>query len=267
MEDFVPNLTGTVKKTVGEREKLNLLRGQMDEMSNDYETMRNAREEAKRQLDAKFQDVYQKIQGTRDFVSEEGRRVNELLKNFQNNFQDELKNLKDFTMKSFEEEKALREKQDSIDNKRMDDLERQIEEERQERQKQTDDMIRPIKTGLANLEVGFEAEKAKRIERETEILDKLAEESQLMNERMDSERGDRINRLQDLRNLLYTDMNTQDSHIEKFQQNSLVALTDMKNGVEEEMRSRLDHQDDILDNLSSFIKTFQDTLKIIGKDV
>ncbi|CAG9310014.1 unnamed protein product [Blepharisma stoltei] len=267
MEDFVPNLTGTVKKTVGEREKLNLLRGQMDEMSNDYETMRKAREEAKRQLDARFQDVYQKIQGTRDYVAEEGRRVNELLKNFQNNFQEELKVLKEFTIKSFEEEKALREKQDEIDNKRMDGLEKMIEDERQERLKQTEDLLKPIRTGLENLETAFETERTTRIERETEILDKLAEESQQMNERMDQERADRIKRLQDLRDSLYNDINTQNSHIEKFQQNSLVALTDMKNGAEEEMRSRLDHQDDILDNLSNFIKTFQDTLKIIGKDV
>lgn len=41
-------MTGTVKKTINEREKLGLLASQMAEMGSDYEDMRKAREEAKR---------------------------------------------------------------------------------------------------------------------------------------------------------------------------------------------------------------------------
>ena len=88
-----------------------------------------------------------------------------------------------------------------------------------------------------------------------------------MNERMDNERQDRIDKLQNLRNMLYNDINTQNNHIEKFKLDSMNALSDLKLGVETEMRSRLDHQDHLLDSLSGFIRTFQNTLKLIGKDV
>lgn len=267
MEDFVTNLTGTVKKSVNEREKLTLLKGQMDDMSGDYETMRKAREEAKRQLDAKFQDVYSKIQSTRDYVTNQGKQINDQLKTFQRHFQDELKNLKDFTQKTFDDERNARELANKQSHDRMDFLEKSLETEKLERIQQTEDMLNPIRKGLDGLEKGFEIEKNIRIEREREILDTLDEEVRTMNERMDAERQDRINKIQGLRDLLYTDINIQNNHIEKFKQDSMNALTDMKDGVKTEMRSRLDHQDHLLDSLSGFIKTFQNTLKLIGKDV
>jgi SF-assemblin/beta giardin len=267
MEDFVINLTGTVKKTVNEREKLSLLKDQMEDMSGDYETMRKAREEAKKQLDAKFADVYSKIQGTRDYVTDQGRQINEQLKDFQHHFQGELKSLKDFTSKTFEDEQNARESANKAAHERMDYLEKSILEEKKERIQQTEDMLLPIRNGLDALEKGFETEKNIRIEREKEILDTLDEEVKTMNERMDSERLDRVNKLQSLRDMIYNDINTQNNHIEKFKLDSMNALSDMKEGVETEMRSRLDHQDHLLDSLSGFIRTFQNTLKLIGKDV
>jgi hypothetical protein len=33
-----------------------------------------------------------------------------------------------------------------------------------------------------------------------------------------------------------------------------------------EMDNRFAHQNEIVDNISNFLKTFQDTLKIVGKD-
>lgn len=94
----------------------------MDDMSGDYEDMRRAREEAKKQLDAKFQDVYSKIKETRDFVTSEGKRVNEVLRNFQTKFEQELKELKDYTVDTFEKERQARETAEAEANARMDQL-------------------------------------------------------------------------------------------------------------------------------------------------
>ena len=38
-------------------------------MNEDFEDMRRAREEAKKQLEAKFQDVYRKIENTKEFIA------------------------------------------------------------------------------------------------------------------------------------------------------------------------------------------------------
>ena len=41
----------------------------------------------------------------------------------------------------------------------------------------------------------------------------------------------------------------------------------MAEGIQKEMDNRFEHQDKIVDNLSNVVKTFQDTLKVIGGDV
>ena len=52
-------ITGkTFKNLTNDNEKLGLLHGQIVQMGNDYEDMKRTREEAKKQLEAKFQDVY-----------------------------------------------------------------------------------------------------------------------------------------------------------------------------------------------------------------
>ena len=47
-----------------------------------------------------------------------------------------------------------------------------------------------------------------------------------------------------------------DKHLAYFKKETHEDLEDMKNGIEREMDVRLSHQDEILDNISNFIKTF-----------
>jgi uncharacterized membrane protein (DUF106 family) len=52
-------LTGKVfKELTPDNEKLGHLGNQMDEMQKDFEEMKRAREEARKQLEARFQDVH-----------------------------------------------------------------------------------------------------------------------------------------------------------------------------------------------------------------
>ena len=49
-----------LKKQMKDNQKLKGLQGQIGEMHNDFEDMKNAREEARRILEAKFQDIYKR---------------------------------------------------------------------------------------------------------------------------------------------------------------------------------------------------------------
>lgn len=267
MEGFVPNMTGTVRKAVGEREKLSLLHTQMEEMSNDFQDMQRAREESRKQLEAKFQDVYRKIQSTKDLVTAEGKRVNDMLMAFQSKFEFQLKELRDYADQQMEAERTARVEAEARAATRMDDLGRLIEEEKQERLKQTDDMLRAIREKLEFLERAYETEKTTRVQREKEILAKLDEEVFNLSERMTQERIDRSLKITQLHDQVYQDIKAQNKTLEKFQQNTYTGLSDMRQGVLDELHSRLDHQDEIIDNLSNFLRTFQDTMKLLGKDV
>jgi len=54
---------------------------------------------------------------------------------------------------------------------------------------------------------------------------------------------------------------------EDFKQKGTDEMNHITNNLIKEMNHRLSHQDDILDNLSNVVKTIQDTLKVLGKDV
>ena len=67
------------------------------------------------------------------------------------------------------------------------------------------------------------------------------------------------------------DMNNEfkkrDEQIMETQNKSNNDLKVLKDDIYMEMENRFAHQNQIIDNISNFLKTFQDTLKIMGKDV
>ena len=73
-----------------ENEKLTSLHNQMEQMYIDFEDMKRTREEAKKILEARFKDVYRRIQATKDFVVSEGKRINDTLKAFKSKFENQL---------------------------------------------------------------------------------------------------------------------------------------------------------------------------------
>ena len=73
--------------------KINALQNQMKNAVNDFQDMIKAREEAKRQLEAKFNDVYSKIQSSKDYTISEGKKVADSLKEFQIKFDNRLSKL------------------------------------------------------------------------------------------------------------------------------------------------------------------------------
>ena len=118
-------LKGQMKKN----EKLDGLQGQIGEMHNDFEDMKRTREEARKQLEAKFLDIYKKIQSLKEALEAEAKRVNDSLRAFESKFTFLLNELKENVYKTIDEEKKfVREKFDTHE-KRMDSLEQMIKEE------------------------------------------------------------------------------------------------------------------------------------------
>lgn len=93
----------TFKPLSNENEKINLFSDQVGQMRNDFEDMKRTREEAKKQLEAKFQDVYRKIQNTKEFIISEGKRINDTLIAFQSKFESEIRDVRQYFEKQHQE--------------------------------------------------------------------------------------------------------------------------------------------------------------------
>lgn len=85
-----------------DQERMQLFQGQLKQMTEDFDFMKRNKEEAKKQLDARFQDIeryrhspFRKIQNSKDFIATEGKRINDTLHAFQHKFEHELKATRD----------------------------------------------------------------------------------------------------------------------------------------------------------------------------
>mmetsp|Transcript_38440 Transcript_38440/g.43648 ORF Transcript_38440/g.43648 Transcript_38440/m.43648 type:complete len:268 (-) Transcript_38440:78-881(-) len=250
----------------GDNFKLGALKNQMGDLDQDFEDMKRNREEARKQLEAKFQDVYRRIQATRDYVTAEGKRINDLLVAFQLKFQHQLNDFKTNMQNDFDKEVEHNRVIQKQNEETMAKLEEMINQEREDRLRQTDETLKPIREKLGSLQDQLDNEKSTRVEREKEILQKLDDEVFQLNERMDKEVTDRSLATGQLKDQIRSDTKTQNKWIEKFQKEAMEEFELMKEEIEDEMKSRFEHQDEIVDNMSNFIKTFQDTLKVVAGD-
>lgn len=84
---------------------------------------------------------------------------------------------------------------------------------------------------------------------------------------LEKERSERCFKLGEMKDEFNNELKMQTKFVEGFQKKSMEDFSKLKEDIEAEMSSRFTHQDEIIDNLSNFIKTFQDTLKVVGKQV
>lgn len=267
MEEFSTDMTGTVKKAVAERTKLAKLDAHIDHMSGDFERMRSARAAAEQQLSRKFEGVYEDIKVTREYVAVEGQKISQELESFKVQFRGEFSSLRMHTEGSFAIEQTERETVHRGTEDSMEQLRGLISQETIQRVQQTDELLTPIRECLSALEAGFESEKTVRIEREAVILGSISSAATEAFARIEGERNTRNSKLKGLQLTLCGALSTQQSHTNKFQQDSYAAFSDLKEGVSSTMGARLAQQDGILNNFKEFLRTFQSTLKILGKDI
>lgn len=116
------------------------------------------------------------------------------------------------------------------------------------------------------LKDNYENERATRIEREKEIMQKLSDEVYKLLEELKNEKTERVFRQGEIRDEFRDKMKVQTKFMEGFQKKTLADIETTKITLETEMRVRFERQDEIIDNLSNFIKTFQDTLKVVSQN-
>ena len=174
-----------LKKEMKDNQKLKGLDGQMGEMRNDFEDMKRTREEARKQLEAKFQDIYKKLAALKEALETEAKRVNNSLKAFESKFLCLLNELKEELKKEMDDEKKFVRDKFNEHEKHMEELERKLEQERQERLKQNEDTLGNIQNRLTSLEEAQKQEKIDREEGEKEIIKNINDNVYEINTKLD----------------------------------------------------------------------------------
>ena len=120
---------------------------------------------------------------------------------------------------------------------------------------------------LLGLQNQFDGEVQTRIEREKDIMQEVDDAKYKLGKKIDQERTDKSLKLGAFKDDTNHQLKKQHKYIEEFQREAMAEFMRLREHLEHEMDERFDQQDEILDSLSQSIKTFQDTMKIVGETV
>jgi hypothetical protein len=192
--------------------------------------------------------------------------VHEIVDQFQQRFQEELQILGDDLKNQIEVEQEIFRKQMSVNDERMEECERRVKQEVEDRIKYHDDHLNPLRAQISNIQTGLAKEKKLRITNEKKVIQEIKDESQNMQDDIAKEHRMRQERMQDLDDQMTQDTDLTDRFLDNFQAKATGTATEYLGDLETELDNRFKHQDDILGNMSTLVGKFQETLKVLGKD-
>jgi len=256
-----------IRELEPENEKITYLQEQTQMMDVALEDMKRNREEAKKQLEARFQDVYRKINNTKEFVISEGKRINGTILAFQSKFENKMDDMNNNLQNQHDNlNNRCETKFTSIDDECM-RLQSEIDLERKERLKQNEDNFNMIRDEINNVQTDLNNERADRIDKDKKLDSRIEDVNFELSEALNKEVQDRTLSNKELHDDLGYEIKLVRQFAEDFKKKGTDEMNHITNNLMKEMNHRLSHQDDILDNLSNVVKTIQDTLKVLGKDV
>ena len=249
-----------------ENQKLEDLDVQIREMKNDFEEMKKAREEDNKQLGVELGDIYIKLAERKDAQEAETARVNNLLKALETKFSLSLDKIKDDLHKEQENEKKFVRDKFSQYEKKLNEFGEKWEKEKKEILKQNKDNLNNLQNRFTNLEKLNKQEKTNREEGEKGIKTNINKNVEELNTKLESEKDDRNKNIKILKENFISELSKRDKSLVDLQNKNTNDLKILKEEVYAELENRFDNQNQIVNNISIFMKSFQEALSIMGKD-
>jgi hypothetical protein len=127
-----------------------------------------------------------------------------------------------------------------------------------------EEKVKPIKEHLDQLLIDFDKEKTDRLQVEKDIYRSISDEVYNINEKLDREISERNTKIviQKEQNIL--NFEQRQNYFAEFKIKVLFDLKVLKDEIYIEMESRFKNQNEIVDNISNFLRAYQDTLNVVG---
>lgn len=241
--------------------KLNILAVEVERMSAIFEEANKAREEQRKIMDEMHQDLLRRIQMTRDYMTQEAKRLADTMKSFTAKFEHELNSMKDELTKMLKNKIAQINHSLASLEQRHRDLERAIDVERQERIQQTEEVLGPIWRRVDRIIAELHAETKTRQGREQELMKQLLDAAESLNNVVDSEKFTREQQYMDFKKMSERERQGLEDKQVRIRQDTHLHLHHLQTDLEKEVDGRIENQDGIVDNVTVFIKRFQENIK------
>lgn len=243
------------------------LRAQMAEMSLGFEDIVKAREEDKKRLQDRFDEVYEKIDLNQKHVEDQSKQIHTILDKFQDEFNENITNLYENLNETLMAESNFIVQEMELADIRCGELEKMLEREVIDRKKDTLDLLDPIRAQISSLQQELDFEIKYTAKMEKTLLKDIAQNIDVQEKTILAEKKERTERLNDIYDMLIQDVELQNKFFDQFEARAKAEFEKVITEIDEEIDSRLKHKNKILDNFQFFVDKFGETMKIIGNDV
>lgn len=249
----------------GRNAKLLKLAQEVERMSEVFEEANRARAEERQLREDMHNDLLRRIQLVRDYMGTETKRLSELMKDFTSKFEKDLQDVKDELMTKLNTKISVANQSLSRLENWSSELDRAIEQERQDRLRETEAVMAPIRKKVARVEEDLVLEQKIRQVRSEELMKDLIEATDSLNNTLDV---DKFNREQYFKDLVLVTEDERKS-LEKRQivtrEETSQGMDKRREALNQETENRIENQDGIVDNVTLFIKRFQENITEEGK--
>jgi len=234
---------------------------EVERMSSVFEEAEKAREERRKQLDELHDDTMRRIRMTRDYTAQEARRTGDTMKSFEAKFGHEMQNMKDELLKELHDKSSVIEGILKGLEDRMLGLEKGLEQQHEDRKVQMESTLGKIGEEVAKLTADLDEERRARQRKEEELMKELADAIEAMNLAVDAEKFSREQQYMDFKQWAHAEQERLGKRQYQVERETNDTLGNLREGLQEETQDRIDCQDGIVENITLFVKRFQDNIK------
>lgn len=242
-------------------EDLERLSREVHGMAQVFEDANKARDEQRKVMDQMHYDLLARIEATREYMSQEVVRLEATLDSFKRQFEHRLRELREDLMTKLNTKITAVRAQIAKLNVRIDEIDANLRTEVEERKKQMQEILVPIQKDVAQLVVQLEEEQQARRAKEGIYHKSLQDAVDLIEKNLDIEKFNREQQYMDFKVLgeYERERILKRQYVIEYEMKKALDVLDVN--IQAETSNRLDTQDGIVKNMTSFIKAFQDNIK------
>lgn len=243
-------------------ERLNKMKNSLGGIHDAIQADVNKRKEGESSKVAEVRHLAEKVE---KHLNLEVKRRTDADKTLQHMFETRLKDIAENI------EKAYAAKLDGIQmsvdvlTKKVVSLEKELVSERERTAKLASELRHASTNSVADVKAALEQEKTGRLEKEAQILKKIAEDTQRTNERVEIEKNQRIEHVDTVKEELTKQMKSDQRVAEKFRSKTLDDLDCLKTAIKVEAQARESGEENIANSMDIMVTQLHEGLKIVSK--
>jgi hypothetical protein len=253
------------KGDMAQNQRLENLTNQVEAMAGVFNEANKARLEHRKMMEERHQEVLRRIQSVRTYCNTESQRLDRQVCSFRDKFEHDLERLTNDMLQKLDNKVTAINGKIELQEQRVLELEAGLAQEKEERFRQTEEILGLIKKQVDQLSDGLAKETKIRQAREQEITKQIVAYKDEVDVTIDKEKSKQEQICMSIKRTAELEQERLARRQETIAKTAHLDIQKQQAAIEYETATRISCQDSVVDNVSSFIQRFQDNIREEGQ--